>query len=70
MPFDGGSAITGYKVYRGTASGSETLLATIAPGTAYPDFAVTSGIPYYYRVLATNSDGDGAWSNEATATPL
>ena len=70
VPFDGGSAITGYKIYRGTTSGGETLLATVAPGTAYSDFAVTSGIPYYYRVLATNSDGDGAWSNEAFATPL
>ena len=70
VPFDGGSAISGYKIYRGTISGGETLLATVAPGTAYADFAVASLITYYYRVLATNSDGDGAWSNEAFATPL
>lgn len=70
VPFNGGSAITGYKIYRGTTSGGETLFMTVAPGTAFADSPVTSGIPYYYRVLATNADGDGAWSNEATATPL
>ena len=70
VPFDGGSAITGYAIYRGTTSGGETLLATVAPGTAYADASVTTGITYYYRVLATNPDGDGASSNEVSATPL
>lgn len=70
VPFDGGSAITGYNIYRGTTSGGEALLATVAPGTAYADFAVTSAIPYFYRVSAANADGEGASSNEASATPL
>lgn len=70
VPFDGGSDITGYSIYRGTTSGSEVLLTTVAPGTAYADPSVTSGITYYYRVLATNAEGDGASSNEAFATPL
>ena len=69
VPFDGGSAITGYAIYRGTTSGGETLLATVAPGTAYADVSVTSGITYYYRVLAMNAGGDGASSNEVSATP-
>jgi hypothetical protein len=69
VPFDGGSAITGYAIYRGTTSGGETLLATVAPGTAYADASVTTGITYYYRVLATNPDGDGVSSNEVSATP-
>jgi Fibronectin type III domain len=69
VPFDGGSAITGYAIYRGTTSGGETLLASVAPGTTYADASVTSGITYYYRVLATNADGDGATSNEVSATP-
>ena len=34
---DGGSPITGYRVYRGTASGGETLLATSAAVTSYTD---------------------------------
>jgi fibronectin type 3 domain-containing protein len=70
VPFDGGSAITGYAIYRGTTGGGETLLTTIAPGTTYADVSVTSGLTYYYRVLAMNAEGDGATSIEASATPL
>jgi titin len=69
VPFDGGSAITGYTIYRGTTSGGETLFTTVAPGTAYADFAVTSGITYYYRVIAGNADGESASSNESSAMP-
>jgi titin len=70
VPFDGGSAITGYAIYRGTTIGGETLLTTVPPGTTYADALVTSGITYFYRVLATNAEGNGASSNEALATPL
>ena len=70
VPFDGGSAITGYTIYRGTTSGGETLLTTVAPGTTYADISVTSGVTYYYRVLATNAEGDGETSSEVFATPL
>ena len=69
VPFDGGSTITGYEIYRGTISGTETLLTT-APGTVYADFAVVGGTTYYYRVAAVNASGTGASSNEAFATPL
>ena len=70
VPFDGGSAITAYAIYRATTSGGETLLTTVPPGTTYADVAVTSGTTYFYRVLATNAEGDGATSNEVLATPL
>jgi hypothetical protein len=70
VPLDDGSAITGYSIYRGTTSGGETLLTTVAPGTTYADLAVIVGTTYYYRVLATNADGDGALSNEVSAAPL
>ena len=70
VPFDGGSAITGYAIWRGTTSGGETLLTTVAPGTTYVDWSVSSGLTYFYRVLATNAEGDGATSNEVFATPL
>jgi predicted phage tail protein len=69
VPFDGGSAITGYNIYRGTTSGGETLLTAVAPGTVFADFGVTGGITYFYRVSAVNADGEGAFSNEAFATP-
>src|SRR5207253_850232 len=66
---DGGSPITNYKIYRGTSSNGETLLATIGNVLAYTDSAVTNGVPYYYQVSAVNSPGEGAKSNEASATP-
>lgn len=68
--FDGGSSITGYNIYRGSTSGGETLLATVpAATTFYDDFAVTSGLTYFYEVSAVNGDGEGAMSNEVAATP-
>lgn len=68
-PSNGGSAITNYRVYRGAASGGETLLATLGSVTSYDDSAVTNGSTYYYQVTAVNSLGEGARSNEAAATP-
>jgi fibronectin type 3 domain-containing protein len=66
---NGGSGITNYKIYRGTTSGSETLVATIGNVTTYHDASVTNGITYYYKVTAVNGVGEGGLSNEASATP-
>jgi uncharacterized protein (UPF0548 family)/fibronectin type 3 domain-containing protein len=65
----GSSAITGYKVYRGTASGSGTLLATVGTVLTYADNAATNGVTYYYQVSAINAVGEGPRSNEASAMP-
>jgi len=66
---DGGSPITNYKIYRGLVPGGESLLTTVGNVLTYTDAAVTNGIPYYYQVTAVNSPGEGAKSNEASATP-
>ena len=66
---DGGSAITGYTIYRGTSSGSESALATVGNQTSYTDAGVTNGTTYYYTVAAANSVGTGPQSNELSATP-
>jgi len=66
----GGSAITGYKVYRGTSSGGETLLTTLGNVTSWTDNGVTDGTTYYYKVTAVNSVGESARSNELSATPF
>jgi hypothetical protein len=68
-PPNGGSAITNYKVYRGTSSGGETLLTTLGNVTSYTDTAVTNGTTYYYQVSAVNAIGEGARSNEVSAQP-
>ncbi len=67
--WDGGSAVSGYDVYRGTSSGGESLLAQVGNVTAYTDSAVTNGTTYYYKVSAVNSVGEGAQSSELSATP-
>src|SRR5436190_1932533 len=66
---NGGSPITNYKIYRGTASGGETLVATIGNQLSYSDGGLTNGVTYYYKVSAVNNVGEGPPSNEASATP-
>ena len=65
---DGGSAVTAYRIYRGTASGGETYLDTVGAVQSYLDAAVLSGIRYFYRVSAVNVVGEGPKSAEADAT--
>src|SRR5947199_6255592 len=66
---DGGSPITNYKIYRGTTSGGETLVATIGNQLSYSDGGLTNGVTYYYQVSAVNNVGEGPRSNEISATP-
>src|SRR5262249_1986017 len=66
---NGGSAITGYRVYRGTTSGGETLLTTLGNVTSWTDTSVTNGTTYYYKVSALNSLGESVPSNELSAKP-
>ena len=67
---NGGSAITAYKIYRGTSSGGESYLTQVDGDTLeYNDTSVTNGQTYYYYVTAVNSVGESAKSNEVSATP-
>jgi len=66
---NGGSAITNYKIYRGTSSGAETFLTQVGNVTSYLDVAVAFGTTYYYKVSAINAAGEGPLSNERSATP-
>ncbi len=65
----GSSAITGYKIYRGTSPGGETLLITLDSALTYTNTGLTNGFTYYYRVSAFNLAGEGPKSNEVSATP-
>jgi hypothetical protein len=69
-PANGGSAITGYKIYRGTASGAETLLTSVGVVNTYTDSTAVNGTTYYYKVTAVNASGESAASNERSATPV
>ncbi|HME50863.1 MAG TPA: fibronectin type III domain-containing protein, partial [Candidatus Lokiarchaeia archaeon] len=64
---NGGSAITGYKVYMGTTSGGETLLANLGVVLNYTATGLTNGQIYYFQVSAVNAFGEGARSTEVSA---
>ncbi|HZR54325.1 MAG TPA: PKD domain-containing protein [Streptosporangiaceae bacterium] len=71
---NGGVNITSYRVYRGTSSGTETLLTSggcsgLGAVTSCTDTGLTSGQAYFYKVSAVNAIGEGTQSNEASATP-
>src|SRR6185503_951067 len=51
---NGGSSITNYNIYRGTASGGEIFLTQVGNVTSYTDGAVSNGTTYWYKVSAVN----------------
>ena len=68
IPDDGGSAITGYRLYRGVEGGAESLLSSFgADVNSYVDNDAGTG-NYYYRVTASNANGEGASSPHVVPT--
>lgn len=64
------SAVSGYNVYRSTASGTgyAKLNSGLVVGATYNDTTVANGITYYYVVTAVDSSGvESVYSNQATA---
>lgn len=65
------SGATGYGVRRSTTSGgSYTTIKSNVVGTSFTDAGLANGTTYYYIVTATNAEGEGAASNEASGTPV
>ena len=66
---NGGTAITGYRVYRGAASGAETLYVSYGPDAiGMTDTNVAKKARYFYRVTAVNVLGESVFSAEVNAT--
>ena len=65
-------AITGYKIFRDTATGVSVAGTPLASNSnaevTYEDSTVAMDTNYYYKVVAYNPAGDGAESNEASAS--
>jgi hypothetical protein len=71
VPADGGSALTGFKVYRSTTPGdpAPTLVTTLGPtAVSYQNTGLTNGTTYYFRVAAVNGVGETS-SSERSAAP-
>lgn len=69
-PDNGGSAITSYKIYRGTTSGGETLLNTVTARNSFNDISADPATGYYYRITAVNASGEGAFCREVYVDPV
>jgi prepilin-type N-terminal cleavage/methylation domain-containing protein len=65
---DGGSAITGYKVYRGTTSGGETLLDTLASNYSNNQYNCTGGTTSYLYITAINAIGESSHTTEMSCS--
>jgi hypothetical protein len=67
---DGSSAVTGYELLRGKASGKERELRVVSCAAATCTFhntGTTPGTKYFYEVEAINAAGTGPLSNQASA---
>jgi PKD repeat protein len=71
-PDNGGSPLTGYNVYRGTASGNETFLAHVsgADTTKYLDQTADPVNNSYYRVMAVNGIGESTYCHELSVNAV
>ena len=66
-PYNGGSSITAYNVYRCDSSGNIlTTLSTTATGTSFTDTSGTIGVSYTYRLEAKNAIGTGTVSSQSS----
>jgi titin len=67
---DGGSPITGYKVFYGPSAPSIQFGDAISASTfSFDVIGLTPGSLYHFAVVALNSAGESTLSNERTATP-
>jgi hypothetical protein len=66
---NGGSGVTKYRIYRGTASGQETPLVAVSGSTThYVDTKATdTSVTYFYRVTAVNAVGESKGTNEVAS---
>jgi fibronectin type 3 domain-containing protein len=66
---NGGSPVTNYRIYRGTAPENLAFVTMVGPIDTYTDGGLTNGQIYYYQVSAVNRVGEGVRSELTSATP-
>ncbi len=69
---DASSNETGFEIERSAngTTGWALIFTTAANAQAYSNTGLTANTPYFYRVRATNTGGQSAYSNTANATTL
>jgi hypothetical protein len=70
---NGGSAVTGYRIFQGSSIGGESTTPVNGTLDSMPSYSVnglTNGTTYYFTVQAVNGVGASTPSNEASATPI
>ena len=71
VPVDAGPwPIEGYRVYRGTEEGKETLFTEVPISNRYTNYGLTNGQTYYYKVKAYNYAGEGPLTGSVDCTPF
>jgi len=65
---DGGSAITGYRIYRGLMEDGLGVVEDVTD-MLYTDTGVSTGQTYYYAVSALNAEGEGEKTEVLSVTP-
>ena len=68
-PNGNGSTVTGYRVYRSTSSGTETLLTTLGALNAYTDTGLSQRHHLLLQGHRAQRLGESSLSNERSATP-
>lgn len=71
---DGGSTVTGYDIYEGTAPGAESATpvnaSPLSPSaTSYTATGLSNGTTYYFTIEAVNANGSSIPSAQVAATP-
>jgi hypothetical protein len=67
---DGGSPVTGYRVFRGVFDGPLEEIATLGTVSEYLDEGLVNGQEYFFTVLAINDLGDGPQAVALPVVPL
>ncbi|MEA3557862.1 MAG: fibronectin type III domain-containing protein, partial [Candidatus Thermoplasmatota archaeon] len=69
-PQDGGAELSHYTVYRSLVETNPSELEKVPIGLEMLfDQGLTNGVAYYFRVTASNSNGEGPLSDPISATP-
>jgi predicted transcriptional regulator/fibronectin type 3 domain-containing protein len=68
--YDGNWPIEGYRIYRGTVRGEETLYTEVPISNQFTNYGLINGQTYYYQVSAMNYIGEGERTDAVGCTPF